>query len=265
MNPYIEIIRPFTSFLSAFGVFVGAAVAGSGLGLPLIFAVIASFMISGAGIILNDYYDIKIDKINAPERPLPSGRLKKKSALLFAAALFVAGIGLAFTINSYCLGIAILNTLLELLYAKKLKQVAVVGNVVDSWFVASTFIFGACITMDFSIVWTLTVLAFLANMGREIFGDMEDIRGDRAMELHTLPIMIGNRISRITGSFFIVLAVAMSVLPYYMGLLSINYLVMVALADALFLVSIFQTPKNNQKTTKIAMLISLIAFLIGAI
>lgn len=265
MNPYIEIIRPYTSFLSAFGVFVGAVVAGSGFSLALLMAVLASFMISGAGIILNDYYDLKIDRINAPERPLPSGRIKKKSALLFAASLFVAGIAMAFTINTYCLGIAVLNTILELIYAKKLKQIAILGNAVDSWFVASTFIFGACLSMDFSVVWILSIIAFLANMGREIFGDMEDIKGDRAMELHTLPIIVGNRISRITGSFFILAAVALSALPYYFGLLNLNYLATIALADALFVASIFQTPKNNQKTTKIAMLIALIAFLIGAL
>lgn len=265
MNPYLEIIRPFTSFLSAFGVFVGGAVAGAPVDMALAMAVLASFMISGAGIVLNDYYDLKIDRINAPDRPLPSGRIRKKSALLFAAALFAAGIGLSYFLNTYCLGIAVLNTILELIYAKKLKQVAILGNAVDSWFVASTFIFGACLTMDFSVVWILSILAFMANMGREIFGDMEDLKGDSAMELHTLPIIVGNRISRITGSFFILSAVALSALPYYLGLLNMNYLAMIALADTLFIFSIFQTPKNNQKTTKIAMLMALIAFLIGAL
>jgi geranylgeranylglycerol-phosphate geranylgeranyltransferase len=263
MNPYLEIIRPYTSFLSAFGVFVGAVVAGSPFSLALAMAIIASFAISGAGIILNDFYDIEIDKINAPERPLPSGRIKKRSAMIFGFALFVLGIGISTMLNVYCLGIAVLNTILEILYAKKFKQIAILGNAVDSWFVASTFLFGAALTMNFNIIWMLAILAFLANMGREIFGDLEDLEGDRKMGLKTLPIIAGEGISKIVGSFFILSAVAISALPYYMGLLNTNYLIAVLLADGLFVLSIFQKPKNNQKTTKIAMLIALIAFLMG--
>ena len=265
MNPFIEIIRPFTSFLSAFGVFVGAVVAGVPISISMALAIMASFLISGAGIVLNDYYDIDIDRINAPKRPLPSGRMGKRAALAFGFILFAAGIVMAYFINAFCLAIAALNTVLEILYARNFKKIAILGNATDSWFVASTFLFGAAISADFTIASMLAALAFLANMGREIFGDMEDLEGDKALGLKTLPVIAGTRISRISGSVFILAAVAMSALPYYMGLLSINYVMAVAVADAIFIISIFQDPVKNQKTTKIAMLAALLAFLLGSI
>jgi 4-hydroxybenzoate polyprenyltransferase len=61
------------------------------------------------------------------------------------------------------------------------------------------------------------------------------------------------------------MAVCLSALPYYLGLMGLGYLVLVAAADLLFIFSIFQEPKINQKVTKIAMLIAMVAFIAGAL
>jgi geranylgeranylglycerol-phosphate geranylgeranyltransferase len=265
MNPYIEIIRPFTSFLSAFGVLTGALVAGSASPQLILTAAVAVFCISGAGIILNDVYDMKIDKINAPWRALPSKRMSKRNALVYSLLLFAAGILLAYSLNIYCFALAALNSILEFAYARNLKQVALVGNALDSWFVVSAFIFGALITGGIIHVLILSILAFLANMGREIFGDIEDLKGDNKLGLKTLPILAGERVSWFIASSFILMAVCLSALPYYLGLMGLGYLVLVAAADLLFIFSIFQEPKINQKVTKIAMLIAMVAFIAGAL
>lgn len=265
MNPYLEIIRPYTSFLSAFGVVAGAIVSGYPSSQMIGIAAIAAFMISGAGIILNDYYDFNIDKINVPNRPLPSGRINKKNALTFASLLFAAGIVMAATINIYCLMLAVLNSFLEFIYARKLKQIALLGNALDSWFVASTFIFGSLIIGNVNSVILLAILAFFSNMGREIFGDIEDLKGDGKMGLKTLPIIAGEKISRYLASMFILVSVILSLMPYYTGIFGIAYFIIVVLADFLFMISLFQNPSKNQKTTKIAMLLAMVAFIAGAV
>lgn len=263
MNPYIEIIRPSITLMSALGVLVGAIVADANFSILLIYAMIAAFFIAGAGLVVNDYYDYEIDKINAPHRVLPSRRMSKRSAVFYGFILFVAGIFFSSLINPDCMLLAIINALLEVLYARHLKRIAIIGNATDSWFVASTFIFGALITRNFHTVWILSLLAFLANMSREIFGDIEDIKGDKKMGLMTLPIITSVRVSKLVASMFILLSVLLSFLPYFFGLLNIKYLIIVFIADLLFIVSLFQDSRTNQKITKIAMFIALVAFLVG--
>lgn len=265
MNPYISIIRPSISVMSAIGTVVGALVAGASAPLEIGIAAMVVFLVSAGGLVINDYYDIEIDKINAPHRPLPSGKISKKTAAVYGILLLLLGTVVSYFINVYCFILAAVNSLLEIIYARNLKRIALVGNAADSWFVASTFIFGSFLTMNFRATWILSMLSFLANMGREIFGDIEDLAGDSKLGLKTLPIIAGTKVSLVVGGFFILLAVGLSILPYALGVFGMSYLVPVALADALFIFSLFQTPKKNQRTTKIAMIIALIAFLAGAL
>ncbi len=264
---YWRILRASNGFLALFAVVVGAVVSGAGMENLVLIAYLALsvFMISGAGIILNDYYDFENDKINAPNRPLPSGQISKRSALVYAALLFAAGIALAYFVNIYALALAVLNTVLEFLYAWKFKPIALLGNTVDSWFAASSFLYGALITLDFEIVWLLIAMSFFANLGREIYGDIEDVAGDRKAGAKTLPILVGERKATLAAQAAIIAAIILSVLPYVYGYFGMKYLAVVMVADGLFISSMFQSAHKNQKTTKIAMLVALVAFLVGSL
>ncbi|KPJ71265.1 hypothetical protein AMJ50_02800 [Parcubacteria bacterium DG_74_3] len=263
MNPFFEIIRPITSLVAALGAVVGAIISGVSDPILLFYAFLAVFTITGAGMILNDYYDLEIDKINAPQRPLPSGQIFPRDALSYSSWLFIVSIFFAALINSYCLALALVNAVLEYLYSKHLKRTFLLGNIIVSWFTASTFIFGGLITLDFSIVKIIAPLAFLANMGREIFKTIEDIKGDKKLKLDTLPIAVGIDSAREIAQGFIASAILLSPLPYFSGLLNSIYLRVVSISNALFLYSLSQTPTQIKRITKLAMLIVLLAFLLG--
>ncbi len=269
---YIEILRPSNCIMASLAVLIGFLVASQGtvdatLYPKLLLGMISVFLFAGAGIVINDYYDYRIDKINAPHRPLPSGRIKRGHSLLYSYALFLIAIFLALHINIYCILLALVNTLLEIYYARDFKRMPFIGNVVDSWFVASSFLYGALIIgIEYlHAVPLLALLAFFSNVGREIFGDIEDMRGDKKLGLKTLPIVIGKRKARYAASAFILLAVILSPLPWFLGMLSINYLILVAIADLIFIYSLFVKPKENQRYTKIAMVLALFAFMAGVV
>lgn len=264
---YLKIVRPLNGLMASFAVFIGFFVGSLGLFLEqsLLLAIASVFFFSSAGIVLNDYFDYEMDKVNAPHRPLPSGKIAKKTALYYSMALFAFAIAIAFFINIYCLGLALLNTVLEILYAWKFKRIALLGNFVDSWFPASSFLYGALAALSLGSVPLLALLAFLANSGREIYGDIEDIKGDLKEKAKTLPIMVGARNARIIANVFVLSAVFLSVLPWYFGILNINYLFVVALADLVFIASMFVKPKQNQFLSKVAMIIAMIAFVVGVI
>lgn len=272
MREYIEIVRPSIVFLSIFGALIGGLASNISFD-KLILLLLSTAFICSAGIVANDYYDYEIDKINAPHRPLPSGRISKKVAKVYTALLFFVGLAISALINIFCFILAIINSALEFFYARNLKKIAIIGNATDSWFVASTFIYGYLASLEkeflltntFHLILIFSLLSFFANMGREIFGDIEDLKGDKKLGLKTLPIITSVTFSRFVASIFIIIAVILSPLPFLLGFLGIEYLAIVLIANVLFIYSIFQDPKKNQKITKIAMLIALIAFLIGII
>ena len=233
----------------------------------IVLALLSVLFIGGAGNIINDIADYETDKINKPERPIPSGKIKIQTAYYYSAILFALGFGITFLLNTYMIILAAFNIFIEFIYSYKLKARPLIGNFLPSWLAASSFIFGSLLMQSLNpIVLLLAGLAFLANTGREIAKDIEDIKGDKKAKITTMPVMLGHHFSAGIAIVFVLFAVLLSPAPYILNLLSINYLYIVAIADILFGVSCFfllTNPSKSQKTMKIAMFIAILAFLIG--
>ena len=168
LNPYISILRPLNGIMSMVAVYIGALIAGAMIipTLPIVFGMAVVFLISGAGMIINDIFDIEIDKVNKPKRPLPSGRMKKKTAWIYAALLFIIGNAIAFYIGINPFIVSVFASIILIAYAAKLKKVLLIGHLGVSLMVALTFIFGGVITGNIFPSLSLAILAFLANVGR---------------------------------------------------------------------------------------------------
>ena len=267
MFAYIEIIRPLNCLMSALAVYIATVVAGAGFypSTLVIYGMVAVFLICGAGMIINDYVDIKIDMINRPDRPLPSGRIKKNHAVLYSSVLFAIGIILAYMINTYCLYLAIFASLLLILYPALLKKIILLGHLSVSFLVALTFVFGGFITMNYIPTLLLALLAFLSNTGREIYKSIEDVLGDKKMGIKTLPMKFGVIKTRAIAFTFIIVAIVFSFVPFLLGIFGYVYLLFVIIADIVFLIAILLPTKFSSKACKIAMAIALFAFLAGTL
>jgi len=266
-----KLMRLENSAMAGVAVLIGFVVAGGFAGgmdaaAPLGLAMISAFLITGAGNAINDYFDREIDVKNAPYRPIPKGLITPEGALAASVALFISGVVLAAFINPACVLLAGLNSLMLYAYAKHLKGSVLFGNLGVSYLTGSTFFYGGLAAGNPLVTFFLFLLAFFANLGREIIGDIEDIVGDKAAGIKTLAMAIGPQKSWLAGETMIILAVLMSPLPYIFGLLGLSYLIMVLAADALFVMSIAQRDaRRNQRLTKIAIMAGLVAFLIGAL
>jgi len=269
MFAYLEILRPLNGLMAVFAVFVAVMLVNFFIPYQLSLAFLVVFLISSAGMIINDYFDYEIDKINRPKRPIPSGRIPRKTALIYAVVLFLIADFIALFINFYAFILAILNTVINIIYSWKLKKMILIGNFSVSWLAASTFIFGNLLTGNISItVLLLFLMAFSSNIGREITKSIEDVEGDKRIRARTLPIVAGKNFAGLVAMIFIIFAIIFSPLPYMLNLLSINYLYLVIVTDIIFAFScflIFILPKKSQKLMKIAMFIAIVAFLAGII
>jgi geranylgeranylglycerol-phosphate geranylgeranyltransferase len=239
----------------------------------LVFSVV--FLVTGAGNVINDYFDHKIDSINRPDRPIPSGRIKRKTALYIAISLFVVGILLSFLLGPICLFLAAFNSLLLIFYASTFKRMALMGNVVVGYLAGSTFLFGGALEifngMGIRSNVVLFLLAVLVTMAREIVKDIQDMEGDSKAGATTLPISVGKDFSARLAAVLGLTGVVLSPLPLLLNdAFGVSYLVVIFLADLLLLLSINEiilkdNSKKSSKLLKIAMFVALIAFVVGTI
>ncbi len=281
MQAYLKLIRFGNCLMAAIAAIVGVFIAYNIVAandpfsaqFPIFDATkvfLVVFLVTGAGNAINDYFDVGIDRINKPERPIPSGKVGLKTALYFSLALFAIGTLIAASINLICGAIALINSLLLIYYASTLKRTALLGNIAVGYLTGSTFLFGGAVFFEkggINGIFVLFLLASLATIAREIVKDIEDIEGDSKDGARTLPIIIGAKRAAYLASFIGFVAV-LSPLPYLQSLMDIRYLFIVALADILFIVAVYQIlgkndPAKSSKMFKMAMAFALISFIAG--
>jgi len=213
---FFVITRPVNAAVSGVTAVIACLIATGTVTPPAVLLMVIVTLITAAGNVINDYFDADIDRINRPDRPIPSGRVSRVGARGFALILFLAGIAAAFFTPPLCLAIAVANSLILVLYAARLKSLPVAGNAAVAYLAASIFLFGGAFAGWNALVLMipLAAITFLATMVREILKDAEDVEGDAAGGADTLPIRIGIRpATRIALGFALAAAVA-SVVPY---------------------------------------------------
>ncbi len=238
LKGYLNIIRPANSIAAGLAVLLGVIIASGTIppvSLPLIAVV---FLITAAGNVINDYCDSEIDAINRPERPIPSGTVTKKGALVYSIFLFLLGIAICLLpfINPLCTIFAVFNSAVLILYAKSFKGKPLIGNICVSYLAASIFLFGGAFFGMTGIIQNIVIAAitFFAMLSRELLKDAEDMEGDRAGGAKTLPMIIG--VGK-TGKLCLTLAltgVIISLLPL-LKFWGPYYLILIAIADAIIL------------------------------
>ena len=267
MFAYLTIMRPLNCLMAAVAVYVASLIAGLAFypTLPIIYALVSVFLICAGGMVINDYFDVEIDRVNKPKRPIPSGKISKTTALIYSYLLFGIGVYISYLINIFTFIVAILASALLILYAWKLKKAMMIGHLTVSSLVALTFIYGGLVNLNYLPVLSLAMLALLANTGREIYKSIEDIMGDQKAGLQTLPIKYGVIRAKMIASIFVLFAIILSFLPYFLGIFSDVYLFFVAITDIIFLAAVVGPLKFSAKLCKFAMLASLVAFFAGSI
>ena len=94
-RPYLELMRPANVATALADVLAGFAVAGLANRAALPWLLGSTACLYAGGVVLNDVFDREVDRVERPERPIPSGRVSAASAALFGAALLGAGVALA--------------------------------------------------------------------------------------------------------------------------------------------------------------------------
>lgn len=155
---------------------------------------LSTILIAAAGYIINDYYDIKIDLINKPDRVVIGKSITRRYAILFHTFISSLGIILG-TLVSLKIGLVnIICFFLLWLYSNKLKRLPFIGNLLVAILTGLAI---GLVNLLYEVNNTLVVIyalfALFVTLVREIVKDIEDMKGDNTFGCKTLPILWGIR------------------------------------------------------------------------
>jgi geranylgeranylglycerol-phosphate geranylgeranyltransferase len=271
MNPYIEILRPVNAVMAVITVMLMALITGR-FDFSVLLASVVVFTATGAGNVINDYFDHEIDAINRPERPIPSGRISRGVAGVYSIILFALASLMGFYLGLLPGLVVVSSSLLMVYYAWRLKKRCLVGNITISFLTGLSFVFGGIVLGEVRASILLGFYAFLMTMAREIVKDMEDVEGDLAEGATTLPITHGMRISGVLAASFMLIASLTSPSLYLLGIFSALYIPVLLLAVAVFLRAAIMILRGQDRVTasrvsrmiKVGMALTFIAFAAGS-
>lgn len=245
---YLELLRVhnvITTFLTTLAGWLTVRVSNPSLNvMSLAIPVLAVGLVSGAGYVVNDYFDVEVDKVNKPYRPIPSGRVSARGALTLSVVLFVAGVSPSILAGPYTTFFVVVNAFIVFLYSYKIKELGLFGNVVVSLEGAFTIILGALTPSEFLNNLSLVrasllpaLYAFTLLLAREIVKTIEDFRADEVRKVKSLPRIAGVRTASLTAAALLLFIVCISPVPYLTGY-GYTYLALALATDVLILYSV---------------------------
>lgn len=257
--------------------------------LILILIVVTTMLATGSGYVINDIIDVDVDKINRPERPIPSGKISVNKAYQLYAFLTLTGL-----IGSIALGLMMKSVIypafflfsayLMFFYSKRWKASYFIGNLVVGILCAASILvviapeLGNGFLLNFgkhtlTLIFLLAWFGFITTVYREIVKDIEDVEGDRKMNHRTIPIISGRRFAkRIAFSFGCIILISLGgFVVAYFQVLSKTAIVMDLLLIMAFIYCQFCLVKANSskemhrvsQLIKIFMLFGIIAILLN--
>ena len=241
MGSWWVLFRAGNSTIGVLGVLLGSMLALGGLPEGKLASITAlqaisvwAFMCSWTA--LNDYLDLEIDRVNRPDRPLPSGAISEPSAkrgiaLMMATSLLsIAGAlgiarGLEGGVEEWYPTVVIWAGALFLLtnyessgpYSLRLKDRGLPGNVAISLSVGMLVLFGAAGVFEpFNLrAWSMVVVGVLYTLAREIVKDIEDMEGDKGRS--TYAMRVGPEKARTVAWVILLLTLASLLMPFGIG------------------------------------------------
>lgn len=267
------ISRPVNVLIAFLSIFVAAVVTGSIRPLEkLLLACFSGALITIAANTINDYYDIEIDRINRPGRPLPAGMLTPAEAFRFSMICFGAGIILSLFIAPKAIAISVLFSVLLFLYSYYFKRTVLLGNFVVSLATAFAFIYGGLAVKRLQLALFPALFAFFMHFGREVIKDMEDSEGDSRNNAVTLPIRFGFGIAKAVATVLFLVLIVLTLVPAQLGIYGHWYLLTVLLGvNTVLIYTIISIWKNSSRRNlrvlsgllKADMLVGLLAIYLG--
>ncbi len=265
-----SITRPVNIIITILSVFVAGVIALNNNFIPieLFWSAVAEAFAFSAGNIINDIFDLEIDRINRPDRVLPGKKLKISEAYSLYVVCLIASVIISFMVNLYVFLIIIFTNILLYLYSYIIKKIVVASNLTVALIFASPFLLGALTVGNINGGIIPFVFAFLIHFSREIVKDMEDISGDLSQNYGSIPLKFGFANAVKLVIYITAILILFTFYPYITGIYSLTYFLIIFLILIPFLIYVLyklykdRSNRNLKRISfqlKLNMIIGLIA------
>lgn len=187
IKPYFILMRPANIVTSVADILAGLSIAGvlsMGLNEEAALLILSTVGLYGGGIVFNDVFDVELDRIERPERPLPSGQISLSQAQFLGGFLLLIGISTAFLVNRYSGILAITIALLALLYDKFSKHHRIFGAINMGLCRSFNLLLGISISISaLSTFWWLAIIPLLFIAAITLTSQGE-VKGDNISTLY---------------------------------------------------------------------------------
>lgn len=213
----------------------------------LLLGFVCGFFISSPALILNDYFDIEVDRVNAPHRPLPSGIISPTEAVVLTVVSTVIALAAAYSIGIFALVLCIFLWIIGVLYNWRLKETGLLGNIMVACSVASTFVLGGAVVGApwNKVVLTFSLMAFFFDLGEEIAADAMDMEGDKKRGSRSIAIVKGRGFALNISAILFLLVVLVSLAPVLFNWLGISYMFMILISDIIIISSVLKLLRSR--------------------
>ncbi len=197
MTPWITITRPVNVAIifACVAAIIGVIAPSKLMSLQTLWAALSTALIGAAANVINDVFDVAIDRINRPDRVLVRQAMSLTQAKVWAGLLFVAGFAASFPLGWINVTIAWFAVVGLIGYSAYLKRTTLLGNLAVSLFSALAFLYGGFAVDRPAAAFYPAGFAFLIHLARELVKDMEDMKGDALENARTFPIVFGIRLT----------------------------------------------------------------------
>ncbi len=166
--------------------------------LNLLLLVLSTVIIASAGYFINDYYDIKIDMINKPDKVIVGSKLARRPVLIWHGIFNVTGILMGLYVSIWIGAINMLAAFLLWIYSNQLKRMPLVGNVSVALLTGlSILVVAVYYQSNEYLIFIYAFFAFGITLIREIIKDIEDMKGDENFGCKSIPILYGIRKTKV--------------------------------------------------------------------
>jgi geranylgeranylglycerol-phosphate geranylgeranyltransferase len=225
-----NLIRPLNAAITMVAVYAAGIISFPSYYSPkLILAVIASAFIAAFGNIINDIFDLELDRKAKPFRPLPSGEIGIVAARVFAVVCALMALILSISISNHCLLIASIALILLTFYTPYFKGLGFLGNALVAIVSALAFIYGAIAVGNPTGGIIPAIFALLFHFIREIIKDMEDFVQDKEFAINTGVVKYGFGLANTLAITISIVLIIATLIPFVLSLYKLGYFIMVVI------------------------------------
>jgi geranylgeranylglycerol-phosphate geranylgeranyltransferase len=230
-SDYAKVTVPYYIPIAIMGIFVGIATSGGAFNFNVLLSFVSISAMIAAFNTFNGVTDFKIDLINKPHRPIPSGKMTRNTASLYSAVLYAISLAIAYQLTFQFFQIAILTIIVTILYSfplVRLRKRFIISNL------CGAVIYGLlCPLLGWALMPSnplptyILGFTFLFALSLSMSKDFEDFIGDKAYRIKTIPVVLGIEKAKLLSVIMLSLSFAYLIIVTVLNLIEIRYLLLI--------------------------------------